>query len=551
MRKLALAAVSAVLAGLVAVVVPAGVAHAAPTLLPDPISGRCAANDSADCWRYISFSDATTPQTDPPEVQGSKLILNHGALTNLGNGAWWNTPIDLAGQALSVSFNAYLDGGDPGFHGSGMAFSLIDSYMSPAPIPYFPTPLNFGASGPGLGFNGFHGNDVVAGGTNATGDKNLAVTLITDDDDDWDNGNDQVSSFNLSRVGLLHGRSWTQTETVHQRIGSWYPDAPKDVTPSIYGGRAVPVSITLVPNPTPGKWNVTVLIDGKIYYDNVLVDLPPNPVYVGFTSGTHERPNEHAISDVSLRYGQIDVPTISATPNPANLGLVHVGSTSLAAPVEIRNDGFVDATVSLGNAPGGFSVAGLPTTLQPGGTAVIPTTFTASTTGAAGGNVRLNVTSSAGAGSSTFAVSATGVPPGTPIGAPFSALPPTRILDTRQSGGPVGPGEVRTVQVAGVKNVPSNAGAVIMNVTVDQPTADGFVTVFPNGEPTPLASNLNFVRGKTIANLVTAKVGAGGAVNIYNLAGQAQVLFDVVGWFPDMSDGASATGLSIERGTGR
>ena len=267
------------------------------------------------------------------------------------------------------------------------------------------------------------------------------------------------------------------------------------------------MSITLVPNATPGKWNATVVIDGNTYYDKVLVDLPPS-VYLGFSSGVHERPEQHAISDVSVRYGPVEVPTISASPNPADLGLVHVGSTSLPAPITITNTGFVPATVSLGSAPGGFAVGGLPATLQPGASAVLNTTFTASATGPAGGNVRLDIASTLGSGTSSLAVSGTGVPPGTAIGAPFAALPPTRILDTRQSGGPVGPGAVRTVPVAGQGGVPANAGAVVMNVTVDQPTADGYVTVFPNGQPTPLASNLNFVAGQTIANLVTAKVGA-------------------------------------------
>ncbi|HKA04365.1 MAG TPA: hypothetical protein VKD67_08550, partial [Acidimicrobiales bacterium] len=543
MRKLELAAVSAALVGAIAVILPPGVAHAAPTVLPDPISGVCTATDAANCWRYITFSDNQPPDVDPPAVQGDKIILNHDGFHNIGNGVWWNTPITMTGNALSVSFNAYLEGGDPNYHGSGMAFSLVDSYMTPARIPYFPQPFDFGASGPALGFNGFHGDDVTPGATNPKGDKNLAVTLITDDDDNWDNGN-TGGSFNLSRVGLLRGRSWDETrwgQNVHQRIGSWYPNSPMDVSPSIYGGRAVPVSITLVPNPTPGKWNVTVLIDGKAYYDNVPVDLPPNPVYIGFTSGVHERPNQHAISDVSVRYGVIEAPTISATPNPANLGLVHVGSTSLPAPITIRNDGFVDATVSFGDAPPGFAVGQLPVTLQPGGTAVLPTTFTASGTGTVTGDVKLTA-SSVGFGSrtSSFTVSATGVPPGTPIGAPFSALPPTRILDTRDSGGPIGPGATRKVQVAGVKDVPANAGAVVMNVTVDQPTAKGFVTVFPSDEPTPVASNLNFVQGQTIANLVTAKVGADGSVNIFNFAGQTQVLFDVVGWFPNMDATSSS-----------
>jgi hypothetical protein len=550
-RKLGLTAIGAALLGTLAVVVPSGVAHAAPATLPDPITAACGDNNATNCWRYISFSDNAPPTPDPPSVQGNKLILNHDGFHNVGNGAWWNTPIDLTGKGLSVSFNAYLDGGDPNYHGSGMAFALVDSYMTPTPIPYFPSPINFGASGPGLGFNGFHGNDSPGAPdpSNADGHKNLAVTLITDNDDLWDNGNSGPSEvFNLSRVGLLHGRSWAQTDVVHQRVGSWYPDAPKDVLPSIYGGRAVPVAITLVPTPTPGTWDITVLIDGNPYYDNVPVDLPSDPVYLGFTSGTHERPNQHAISDVSVRYGPVETPTISATPNPADLGLVHVGTTSLPAPITIKNEGFADAMVSLASAPAGFAVSGLPVNLKAGGTAVLNTTFTPTTASAAGGNVVLTVSSGVGSGTSSFAVSGKGVTPDTPIGAPFAALAPTRILDTRQSGGPVAPGGVRTVPIAGVGNVPRNAAAVVMNVTVDQPTANGYVTVYPTGQPTPQASNLNFVRGQTIANLVTAKVGPDGAVNIYNFAGQTQVLFDVVGYFPSADISSSALSTSAAQG---
>ena len=81
MRRLALATVSAALVTAVAVVVPSGIAHSAPTVLPDAISGRCAANDSANCWRYITFNDVASPTPDPPEVQGNKLILNHAGKT--------------------------------------------------------------------------------------------------------------------------------------------------------------------------------------------------------------------------------------------------------------------------------------------------------------------------------------------------------------------------------------------------------------------------------------------------------------------------------------
>src|SRR5690349_12692379 len=94
-RKLAVAAMAAALAGPIAITLSSGAAHAAPATLPDPISGRCAANDSTDCWRYITFSDAQPPVDDPPAVEGSRIILNHANLTNLGNGVWWNTPLTM------------------------------------------------------------------------------------------------------------------------------------------------------------------------------------------------------------------------------------------------------------------------------------------------------------------------------------------------------------------------------------------------------------------------------------------------------------------------
>ena len=50
-----------------------------------------------------------------------------------------------------------------------------------------------------------------------------------------------------------------------------------------------------------------------------------------------------------------------------------------------------------------------------------------------------------------------------------------------------------------------------MNVTVTDPTWDGYVTVYPGDvADRPTASNLNFVAGQTVPNLVTVKVPASG-----------------------------------------
>ncbi|MEJ7765747.1 MAG: hypothetical protein WKF86_09650, partial [Acidimicrobiales bacterium] len=67
--------------------------------------------------------------------------------------------------------------------------------------------------------------------------------------------------------------------------------------------------------------------------------------------------------------------------------------------------------------------------------------------------------------------------------------------------------------------------------TATGPTTGGFLTVHPTGENVPLASNLNFGPGETIANLVIAKVGAAGQVSIYNEAGFTHLIADVAGWF--------------------
>ena len=77
----------------------------------------------------------------------------------------------------------------------------------------------------------------------------------------------------------------------------------------------------------------------------------------------------------------------------------------------------------------------------------------------------------------------------------------------------------------------SGASGVALNVTVDQPTSAGFLTVWPTGEARPLASSHNFVPNLTIANLVLAKVGAGGQVSIFNSGGSTHVVADVVGYF--------------------
>jgi hypothetical protein len=123
--------------------------------------------------------------------------------------------------------------------------------------------------------------------------------------------------------------------------------------------------------------------------------------------------------------------------------------------------------------------------------------------------------------------------PSLPTG--FKELAPARVLDSRNAIGVrgkvlLGTGSVTTVALAGHGGVPtSGPEAVTLNITVDQAQGGGFVTVFPCGQRVPTASNLNFSRGQTIANLVNVKLAADGTVCIYTSA-SAHVLADVAGY---------------------
>ncbi len=125
-------------------------------------------------------------------------------------------------------------------------------------------------------------------------------------------------------------------------------------------------------------------------------------------------------------------------------------------------------------------------------------------------------------------------------GAPYVALVPARLLDTRadgitfdgtgQAAGLQAPGSVTEVQITGRAGVPADAAAVVLNVTVTEAQAAGFVTVFPCGSPRPNASNLNYVAGSTVPNNVIAKIGAGGKVCLFT-SNATHLLADVSGYF--------------------
>jgi len=113
----------------------------------------------------------------------------------------------------------------------------------------------------------------------------------------------------------------------------------------------------------------------------------------------------------------------------------------------------------------------------------------------------------------------------------FTPLAPARILDTRLTGGTIGPnGTLSNVQITGNNGVPTGATAVFLNTTATNTTASSALTVFP-GPTKPTASDLNWVSGQTIPNLSLATLTSTGAVSFYNFVGSTDLVLDISGWF--------------------
>ncbi|MFF4880982.1 hypothetical protein [Micromonospora sp. NPDC000668] len=130
-------------------------------------------------------------------------------------------------------------------------------------------------------------------------------------------------------------------------------------------------------------------------------------------------------------------------------------------------------------------------------------------------------------------------------GSGFRSVAPLRVLDTRSAGNSAfAPNSGRALDLSG--RVPSGATAVVLNVTVTAPTTSGVLTVHPFGTAVPVASNLNFVAGQTIPNLVMVPV-VNGKVAIQNVSsGRTHVVADLAGWF-----GGGATDVFVPFGPTR
>ena len=115
----------------------------------------------------------------------------------------------------------------------------------------------------------------------------------------------------------------------------------------------------------------------------------------------------------------------------------------------------------------------------------------------------------------------------------FVSLTPSRLADTRPDQGVGGftrlDAHTIRVQVAGRNGVPADAVAAVINLTVVNATVAGYVTAFPTGEALPVASSVNIDRaGQVMANLVSVRLGTGGAIDVF-AQNPADIVVDING----------------------
>jgi hypothetical protein len=124
---------------------------------------------------------------------------------------------------------------------------------------------------------------------------------------------------------------------------------------------------------------------------------------------------------------------------------------------------------------------------------------------------------------------------------------PVRICDTR-TGNPSGlsapnnqcagmtlaASGILPVKVANTNGIPAGATAAVFNVTVVNPKAAGYLTVFPEDGTAPSTSNLDYTTGQVTSNRVIVPLSAGGPnggeISVMSSA-PADVVVDVSGFY--------------------
>jgi glucose/arabinose dehydrogenase len=144
-------------------------------------------------------------------------------------------------------------------------------------------------------------------------------------------------------------------------------------------------------------------------------------------------------------------------------------------------------------------------------------------------------------------------PPGTG-GLFYHPLPkPVRLLDTRAGQGncdsvsaPIAAGTSLTTQArttCETLTIPAAAQAIVGNATVLNGSGQtGYLTIYPNGVPVPLAASMIYKPGQILSNAFTVSLNASGEFNIFGER-TIDMAIDVAGYYSSQATDANGTGL--------
>ncbi|HEX3153857.1 MAG TPA: hypothetical protein VHV32_04490 [Candidatus Angelobacter sp.] len=134
----------------------------------------------------------------------------------------------------------------------------------------------------------------------------------------------------------------------------------------------------------------------------------------------------------------------------------------------------------------------------------------------------------------------------TPSGLTFVPVTPCRVADTRNAPGPFGGPFLAGQSTRGFTipssscNIPATAQAYSVNATVVPRAPLGFLTVFPCGQPLPLASTLNAIDGRVKAAAAIVPAGTNGDLCFF-ATNDTELVLDINGYFvPNTSTTALA-----------
>ena len=123
--------------------------------------------------------------------------------------------------------------------------------------------------------------------------------------------------------------------------------------------------------------------------------------------------------------------------------------------------------------------------------------------------------------------------------ADFYTLPPCRLIDTRAANSSLGgpalyPGVERAFPLAGVCGIPSNARALVVNLTVVQPTGAGYVQAYAGDTGPPETAWITFRPGQIRSNNAVVALASDGTTTLKARAvstGSVHLAIDVMGYF--------------------